>query len=67
MLVMKAIVYDAPRKFEYRDISVLKIQANEILLRVRLSLGLGGNEMNANVSPIDPNQLAAPKCKSSRG
>ena len=34
MLVMKAIVYDAPRKFAYRDISVPKIQANEILLRV---------------------------------
>ena len=26
MLVMKAIVYDAPRKFEYRDLAVPKIQ-----------------------------------------
>src|SRR6516164_3898896 len=32
--VMKAIVYDAPRKFQYRDIAVPKIQPDEILLRV---------------------------------
>jgi sugar (pentulose or hexulose) kinase len=37
---MKAIVYDAPRKFEYREVEIPKIKPNEILLRVHACNGL---------------------------
>jgi hypothetical protein len=37
---MKAIVYDAPRIFDYRDIAVPSIQPNEVIV----TLGLFGFE-----------------------
>ena len=37
---MKAIVYDAPRKFTYREVDVPSIDPDEILLRVRLAAAL---------------------------
>src|SRR6266436_3102650 len=46
-LLMKAIVYDAPRKFEYRDIAVPKIQPNEILLRVH-ACGVCGTDLHVH-------------------
>jgi len=53
MLVMKAIVYDAPRKFEYRDLAVPKIQANEILLRVH-ACGVCGTDLHVHEGEFGP-------------
>src|SRR6516165_8012860 len=51
--VMKAIVYDAPRKFEYRDIAVPKIQPNEILLRVH-ACGVCGTDLHVHEGEFGP-------------
>ena len=50
---MKAIVYDAPRKFEYRDIAVPKIQPNEILLRVH-ACGVCGTDLHVHEGEFGP-------------
>jgi len=44
---MKAIVYDAPRKFEYRDVDVPKIGPDEILLRVH-ACGVCGTDLHVH-------------------
>ena len=50
---MKAIVYDAPRKFEYRDVEIPKIQPNEILLRVR-ACGVCGTDVHVHDGDFGP-------------
>ena len=44
---MKAIVYDAPRKFTYRDVEVPAIAPDEILLRVD-ACGLCGTDLHVH-------------------
>jgi D-arabinitol dehydrogenase (NADP+) len=50
---MKAIVYDAPRKFEYRDIEIPKIKSNEILLRVQ-ACGVCGTDIHVHEGDFGP-------------
>jgi len=50
---MKAIVYDAPREFVYRDIPVPEIQANEILLRVH-ACGVCGTDLHVHEGEFGP-------------
>jgi D-arabinitol dehydrogenase (NADP+) len=50
---MKAIVYEAPRKFEYRDIEVPKIQPDEVLLRVH-ACGLCGTDLHVHEGEFGP-------------
>ena len=50
---MKAIVYDAPRKFEYRDVDIPKIQPNEILLRVH-ACGVCGTDLHVHEGEFGP-------------
>jgi D-arabinitol dehydrogenase (NADP+) len=50
---MKAIVYDAPRKFEYRDVEIPKIQPNEILLRVH-ACGVCGTDIHVHDGDFGP-------------
>src|SRR6516162_17240 len=51
--VMKAIVYDAPRKFEYRDVDIPQIQPNEILLRVH-ACGVCGTDLHVHEGEFGP-------------
>src|SRR5258708_13233117 len=44
---MKAIVYDAPRKFAYREVDVPSIAPDEILLRVD-ACGLCGTDLHVH-------------------
>jgi D-arabinitol dehydrogenase (NADP+) len=50
---MKAIVYDAPRKFEYRDIPVPKIEPDEILLQVH-ACGVCGTDLHVHEGEFGP-------------
>jgi len=50
---MKAIVYDAPRKFEYRDVEIPKIKPNEILLRVH-ACGVCGTDIHVHEGDFGP-------------
>jgi D-arabinitol dehydrogenase (NADP+) len=50
---MKAIVYDAPRKFQYRDIEIPKIKSNEILLRVQ-ACGVCGTDIHVHEGDFGP-------------
>ena len=50
---MKAIVYDAPRQFTYRDIETPKIQPDEILLRVD-ACGLCGTDLHVHEGEFGP-------------
>jgi D-arabinose 1-dehydrogenase-like Zn-dependent alcohol dehydrogenase len=52
-LFMKAVVYDAPRKFEYRDIPVPKIQPDEILLQVH-ACGVCGTDLHVHEGEFGP-------------
>jgi D-arabinitol dehydrogenase (NADP+) len=51
--MMKAIVYDAPRKFSYRDVETPKINADEILLRVH-ACGLCGTDLHVHEGDFGP-------------
>jgi D-arabinitol dehydrogenase (NADP+) len=51
--LMKAIVYDAPRKFEYRDIPVPEIRPDEILLRVH-ACGVCGTDLHVHEGEFGP-------------
>lgn len=42
---MKAIVYDAPRQFSYRDVPPPEIKPDEVIIRVR-SCGIGGTDLH---------------------
>ncbi|HTI14876.1 MAG TPA: zinc-dependent alcohol dehydrogenase family protein [Dictyobacter sp.] len=42
---MKAIVYDAPRQFSYRDVAMPEIASDEVLVRVR-SCGICGTDLH---------------------
>lgn len=44
---MKAIIYDAPRQFEYREVDLPKIEADEILLRVDVC-GVCGTDLHVH-------------------
>jgi D-arabinitol dehydrogenase (NADP+) len=44
---MKAIVYDAPRKFEYREVGIPRIAPDEILLRVD-ACGVCGTDLHVH-------------------
>jgi D-arabinitol dehydrogenase (NADP+) len=50
---MKAIVYDAPRHFTYRDVETPKIQPDEILLRVD-ACGLCGTDVHVHEGEFGP-------------
>lgn len=50
---MKAIVYDAPRQFSYRDVETPKIQPDEILLRVD-ACGLCGTDVHVHEGDFGP-------------
>ena len=50
---MKAIVYDAPRQFTYRDVETPKIQPDEILLRVD-ACGLCGTDVHVHEGDFGP-------------
>ncbi|MBV9273373.1 MAG: zinc-dependent alcohol dehydrogenase family protein [Verrucomicrobia bacterium] len=50
---MKAIVYDAPRKFEYRDVDTPKIRPNEVLLRVH-ACGVCGTDLHVHEGEFGP-------------
>jgi D-arabinitol dehydrogenase (NADP+) len=50
---MKAIVYDAPRQFAYRDVDVPEIQPNEILLRVH-ACGVCGTDLHVHEGDFGP-------------
>ena len=50
---MKAIVYDAPRQFSYRDIETPKINSDEILLRVH-ACGLCGTDLHVHEGNFGP-------------
>jgi hypothetical protein len=40
---------------------------NETFLWARLAPSVSGDKLNVNVSSIDPNQIASPKCQTTRG
>ena len=42
---MRAIVYDAPRRFSYREIAMPELAPDEVLLRVR-SCGICGTDLH---------------------
>ena len=50
---MKAIVYDAPRKFEYRDVDDPRVQADEVLIRVD-ACGLCGTDLHIHEGDFGP-------------
>ena len=50
---MKAIVYDAPRKFEYRDVDSPRIQSDEVLIRVD-ACGLCGTDLHIHEGELHP-------------
>jgi D-arabinitol dehydrogenase (NADP+) len=50
---MKAIVYDAPRQFTYRDIDTPKISSDEVLLRVH-ACGLCGTDLHVHEGDFGP-------------
>lgn len=50
---MKAIVYDAPRKFEYRDVDDPTVQADEVLIRVD-ACGLCGTDLHIHEGDFGP-------------
>jgi len=50
---MKAIVYDAPRKFEYRDVDDPEIRADEVLIRVD-ACGLCGTDLHIHEGEFAP-------------
>jgi D-arabinitol dehydrogenase (NADP+) len=50
---MKAIVYDAPRKFEYRDVDEPKVQQDEVLIRVD-ACGLCGTDLHIHEGEFGP-------------
>lgn len=50
---MKAIVYDAPRKFEYREVQDPRIQADEVLIRVD-ACGLCGTDLHIHEGEFAP-------------
>ena len=50
---MKAIVYDAPRQFTYRDIDTPKISSDEVLLRVH-ACGLCGTDLHVHEGNFGP-------------
>jgi D-arabinitol dehydrogenase (NADP+) len=50
---MKAIVYESPRNFSYRDIDEPKINADEVLIRVR-ACGLCGTDLHIHIGEFGP-------------
>jgi D-arabinitol dehydrogenase (NADP+) len=50
---MKAIVYDAPRKFSYRDTAEPKIDPDEVLIRVQ-ACGLCGTDLHLHEGHFGP-------------
>ncbi|MBV9492150.1 MAG: zinc-dependent alcohol dehydrogenase family protein [Verrucomicrobia bacterium] len=50
---MKAIVYDAPRKFAYRDAADPKVQPDEALIRVH-ACGLCGTDLHVHEGEFGP-------------
>jgi D-arabinitol dehydrogenase (NADP+) len=51
---MKAIVYNAPRQFEYTDVADPKIDSDEVLLRVD-ACGLCGTDLHIHEGDFSPN------------
>ncbi|MBE7211842.1 MAG: zinc-dependent alcohol dehydrogenase family protein [Gluconacetobacter diazotrophicus] len=50
---MKAIVYDAPRSFSYRDVPVPELDADEVLIRTR-ACGLCGTDLHIHEGEFAP-------------
>ena len=50
---MKAIVYDAPRQFQYRDVPIPTIEADEVLLRID-ACGLCGTDLHIHEGEFSP-------------
>jgi D-arabinitol dehydrogenase (NADP+) len=50
---MKAIVYDAPRNFSYRDTADPRINADEVLIRVH-ACGLCGTDLHIHIGEFGP-------------
>lgn len=50
---MKAVVYEAPRKFEYRDVDIPRIQSDEVLIRVD-ACGLCGTDLHIHEGEFAP-------------
>ena len=50
---MKAIVYDAPRSFSYRDVAEPAIEADEVLMRVR-ACGVCGTDLHIHEGEFAP-------------
>ena len=50
---MKAVVYEAPRKFEYRDVDSPRIQSDEVLIRVD-ACGLCGTDLHIHEGEFAP-------------
>ena len=51
---MKAIVYDAPRQFQYRDVPEPKIESDDVLVRVD-ACGLCGTDLHIHEGEFAPN------------
>jgi D-arabinitol dehydrogenase (NADP+) len=50
---MKAIVYDSPRNFSYRDTADPKVNADEVLIRVH-ACGLCGTDLHIHIGEFGP-------------
>ena len=50
---MKAIVYDSPRHFSYRDTADPKVNADEVLIRVH-ACGLCGTDLHIHIGEFGP-------------
>ena len=51
---MKAIVYDAPRQFQYRDVPEPKIESDDVLVRID-ACGLCGTDLHIHEGEFAPN------------
>ena len=51
---MKAIVYDAPRQFKYRDVPEPRIESDEVLVRID-ACGLCGTDLHIHEGEFAPN------------
>ena len=56
---MKAVVYEAPRKFEVRDVPQPKPQANQVLLKV-LVAGICGTDFHIHDGEFGPSYPLIP-------
>src|SRR5260370_13201291 len=50
---MKALVYDAPRKFEYRDVPDPELEPDEILMKIQ-ACGLCGTDLHIHEGEFAP-------------